>query len=72
MASIIQLALKCLLCNLGFGEVTEGFGFGWGEMWENVLFHLQSVVSLHREGMGLWMTIPKGSIIRREKTVTKS
>ena len=30
MASIIQLALKSLMCYLGFGEVTDGFEFGWG------------------------------------------
>lgn len=68
MASIIQLALKSLMCYLGFGEVTDGFEFGRRRNGEDVLFHLQSRVSSHSEETSSWMTIPKGNIIRIEKT----
>ena len=70
MANIFQLTLKCLVCFLGLGEVTDDSEFGQGEMWENVLFHLQNRVSSHSEEICLWVTVPKGNIIRTEKKKT--
>ena len=66
MANIIQLTLVCFL---GFGEVTDDYEFGQGEMWENVLFHLQNRVSSYSEEICLWVTVPKGNITRTEKKI---